>query len=396
MLNSSTQRLQVFLSSNFIDLRTEHSAAIQAILSCGHYPTGMGQFRTAHEAFFSRSSIEQWIDTSDIYVLLLGQSYGDLDPETGKSYVHLEYDYAVAQNIPIIACLMTEDQLDQQEPDSSKVENLDQLMQLRHQTLKQSPYYWTEAEDLQQGLVTRLTELTPTAQSISRLENNPQTEALDIIVLTLQTYSQSIQNVTGASQEVHRIADHALTMTHAGETTAQTTVADLAQVQATVAESARIAKRLGENAQQMSTVMTLVNQLASRTNVIALNASLEVSRMGVRGEEFTTIANDLRDLAKQTGKLAKTFDTLVRPMQEKTNRVVTSLATGMQDAIATTQPASLTKETLEQLSHALENLNQQIQIIVQSTVEQTAASTCMKEILQSLDVQFDTTENSTS
>lgn len=396
MPNSSTQQLQIFLSSNFIDLRIEHSAAIEAILSCGHYPTGMGQFRTAHEAFFSRSTIERWIDTADIYILLLGKSYGDLDPETGKSYIHLEYEYAVAQNIPIIACLINVDQLGQPSPDSNTSENFDLLMQLRHQTLKQRPYYWKEAQDLKQVLLTRLTELTQIAQSTSLAENAPQTEAVDIIMLTLQTYTQSIQDVTGASQEVHRIADNALSMAHAGKTAAQTTVADLTQVQATVAESARIAKRLGENTQKMSQVMKLVNQLASRANVIALNASIEVSRMGVRGEEFTTIANDLRDLAKQTGKLAKMVDNVVLPIQDKTNRVVTSLAAGMQDAIATTQPASQTKETLGQLSQTLEQLNQHIQRIVQSTVEQTAASTCMSEILQSLNVEIDSPQDSTS
>jgi hypothetical protein len=389
MLNSSPQRLQVFISSTSVDLKVEHSAAIAAILSCGHRPAGIGQFQTAGERRFPPCSVEQWIRTCDIYVLILGRCYGDLDSETGKSYVHLEYDYAVAQGMPIVACLMAADQLQSQEPDGTG--HLKQLQQLRQQAQTHSTYYWREAHDLQQGLVTCLSQLTqnaepkqPTAQRVC----SSQTEALDIILLTLQTCTQSIQEAAGATQAAHSIADQTLAIARSGEASAQETVADLTRIQATVAESARTAKRLGESAQQMSKVMTLVNQLASRTNVIALNASIEVSRMGTRGEEFASVANDLRRLANHAAKIGTAVEQIVQPMQAKTNLVVTTLAAGMQSAIATTQPAAHTKETLEQLSQALEQLNHNVQRIAQSTVEQTAASTCMTEILQSLNVDF--------
>jgi hypothetical protein len=390
MLNSSPKGLQVFISSTFVDLKAEHSAAIAAILSCGHRPAGIGQFQTAGERRFPPCRIEQWIHTCDIYVLILGRCYGDLDSETGKSYVHLEYDYAVAQGMPIIACLMAADQLEKQGPDGT-TDHLEQLQQLRQQAQTHSPYYWTEAHDLQQGLVTCLSKLTQNAepeQPMAQWGYSRQTEALDIILLTLQTCTQSIQEVTGATQAAHRIADQTLTIARSGEASAQETVADLTQIQATVAESARTAKRLGESAQQMSKVVTLVNQLASRTNIIALNASIEVSRMGTRGEEFASVANDLRRLANHAAKIGTAVEQIVQPMQEKTNLVVTTLAAGMQGAIATTQPAAHTQETLEQLSQALEQLNHNVQRIVQSTVEQTAASTCMTEILQSLNVDF--------
>ena len=143
--------------STFAELRTEHSAAIEVILRCGHQPAGVGQFATAAGPALPTSTIEQWIDASDVYVLILGRNYGDLDAETDKSYVHREYDYAVAQGKPVIALLMAESILEDrsEQPDQVSVaEDLDHLNRLRRQT--RNPHYWTEANDIQEILIARL------------------------------------------------------------------------------------------------------------------------------------------------------------------------------------------------------------------------------------------------
>ncbi|PZD73472.1 Methyl-accepting chemotaxis protein McpH [Acaryochloris thomasi RCC1774] len=395
MLNSFSKGLQVFISSTFVDLKAEHSAAIAAILSCGHQPAGAGQFQIPGEQLFPRPIIEQWIDQSDVYVLILGHRYGDLEPEMDKSDVHFEYDYAVAQGMPVIACLIAGDQEPQAAGETA--ESIDRLLQFRQQVQAHDPHYWHETLDLKQGLVARLSELPQPLPDLSVVQpsHGNQTEALSVILLTLQTCTQSIHDATAATQEAYHLAEQSLTMAISSTASVQETVADLTQIQAAVAEGARTAKRLGESAQQMSKVMKLVNQLVSRTNVIALNASIEVSRMGTRGAEFTTVANDLRQLANHTAKIGTAVEQIVQPMQKKTNLVVTALAEGVQVAIATTQPATQTRAALEQLSQALKQLNQNMQLIVQSTAEQTAASTCMTEILQSLDVGFDIQNDST-
>ena len=52
--------------------------------------------------------IKQWIDESDIFLLILGGRYGSLEPRTEKSYTQLEYEYAVDKGKPLFACLVTE------------------------------------------------------------------------------------------------------------------------------------------------------------------------------------------------------------------------------------------------------------------------------------------------
>jgi len=56
-------------------------------------------------------AIKRWILESDIYLLILGARYGSLQPHSGLSYTEIEYDYAVANNKPHFALVLSNDAL---------------------------------------------------------------------------------------------------------------------------------------------------------------------------------------------------------------------------------------------------------------------------------------------
>lgn len=86
------KKLQVFISSTYIDLIAERQAAVEAILDAGHIPAGMELFQAGSQS--QKETIERWIDESDVYLLILGSRYGSIEPDSKMSYTHWEYDYA--------------------------------------------------------------------------------------------------------------------------------------------------------------------------------------------------------------------------------------------------------------------------------------------------------------
>lgn len=104
------KKLQVFVSSTYIDLKEERQAAVEAILSAGHIPAGMELFSAGDES--QMTVIKRWIDESDVYLLILGGRYGSIDPSSGKSYTHLEYEYAIKQGKPLFAVVINQAALD--------------------------------------------------------------------------------------------------------------------------------------------------------------------------------------------------------------------------------------------------------------------------------------------
>nr|WP_314898553.1 DUF4062 domain-containing protein [uncultured Deefgea sp.] len=105
------RRLQVFISSTYLDLIPERQAAVGAILKAGHIPAGMELFTAGDRS--QMDTIKQWIDESDVYMLILGGRYGSVEPISGISYTELEYDYAIQQQKPLFAVVITDSALEQ-------------------------------------------------------------------------------------------------------------------------------------------------------------------------------------------------------------------------------------------------------------------------------------------
>lgn len=106
MVDFNRKRLQVFVSSTYTDLIDERQAAVEAILSHGHIPAGMELFTSGDES--QMEVIKQWIEDSDVYLLILGGRYGSIEPNSGKSYTQLEYEYALELGKPYFACVVNE------------------------------------------------------------------------------------------------------------------------------------------------------------------------------------------------------------------------------------------------------------------------------------------------
>lgn len=100
------KKLQVFISSTYKDLQDERQSAVEAILSSNNIPAGMELFKAGNSSQWE--TIKRWINDSDIYMLILGGRYGSIEPTSKKSYTHLEYEYAISQNIPVFATVLSD------------------------------------------------------------------------------------------------------------------------------------------------------------------------------------------------------------------------------------------------------------------------------------------------
>ena len=150
MVSFVRKRLQVFVSSTFSDLIQERQAAVEAILTAGHIPAGMELFTAGDES--QMEVIKQWIDESDVYLMIIAGRYGSTEPNTGKSYTQLEYEYAVGQGKPLFACVITEAALDERIKIHGKshieTENPKRLKEFRELVLSRMVRFWDDSKDI--------------------------------------------------------------------------------------------------------------------------------------------------------------------------------------------------------------------------------------------------------
>lgn len=158
----SKKKLQVFVSSTFADLRVERQAAVEAILTAGHIPAGMELFAAGDES--QMQVIRRWIDQSDVFLLILGARYGSLEPTTQKSYVHLEYEYALAKHKPLFAVVIANDAVDPKvrRDGTGAIETGEpgKLREFRATVEGRMVRYWREEKDIKLAILEALPGFT--------------------------------------------------------------------------------------------------------------------------------------------------------------------------------------------------------------------------------------------
>lgn len=144
------RKLQVFISSTYMDLAEERQAAVGAILKSGHIPAGMELFTAGDRS--QLDTINAWIDESDVYMLILGGRYGAVEPASNISYTELEFDYAASQNKPMFAVVIREDALEKKirehGTEFSEKQNPKELSLFRKKVLSRISSFFDDAKDI--------------------------------------------------------------------------------------------------------------------------------------------------------------------------------------------------------------------------------------------------------
>jgi len=154
------RKLQIFLSSTYEDLIDHRLAAMEAILAAGHIPAAMEQFSAGDDTAWER--ITRWIDASDAFILIVGGRYGSIEPTSGKSYVQLEYEYAVEKKKPYFALVINDAHLEKWvKQEGFKVDERDhreRYLEFKKQVKHKLCAPWEDKKDIKQAIFHKLPE----------------------------------------------------------------------------------------------------------------------------------------------------------------------------------------------------------------------------------------------
>ncbi|MBE9029099.1 HAMP domain-containing protein [filamentous cyanobacterium LEGE 11480] len=204
---------------------------------------------------------------------------------------------------------------------------------------------------------------------------------------SVEEVSMSIQTVANNADQASKLTDETYASVQDGSEYMDKTVDSILNLRSTVGETAKKIKRLGESAQKISQTVSLIDEIALKTNLLAVNASVEAARAGELGQGFTAVAEQVGALAEQSASATKEIAQIVSAIQAETQEVVGAIETGTAQVVDSTQLVESTKQRLTQVLQKSAQINQLMRSISESTTAQTAAADVVTNQVKSATVE---------
>lgn len=194
----------------------------------------------------------------------------------------------------------------------------------------------------------------------------------------------SSQKVASKARKAAQVARNAsATAQVSGETIDKTVMTNL-QLRNTVAETAKKMKQLGESSQQISKVVGLINHISVKTNLLAVNASIEAARAGEEGRGFAIVAEQVGQLAAQSGNATREIEQIVDTILKETSEVLKAMEISTNQVVEETRLVEETKHNLGQIVQISQQIDLLFQSISQETESQTNIAHNISQLMQEI------------
>jgi len=209
-----------------------------------------------------------------------------------------------------------------------------------------------------------------------------EAESLRDTMEAVEDIAKSIDEVATNASEASALTKDTYATVQAGTQSMDQTVTSILGLRSTVGETAKKIKRLGESAQKISQAVSLIDEIALKTNLLAVNASVEAARAGEMGQGFTAVAEQVGSLAEQSAAATQEIAKIVSGIQTETQEVVEAIETGTAQVVDSTSLVEATKQQLAEVLLKSEQINQLMARISASAQYQTESSAAVTDLVK--------------
>ncbi len=190
----------------------------------------------------------------------------------------------------------------------------------------------------------------------------------------LEDSVKAMNEIAVDANEANTKAENTIQNTQRALETVLSSVEGINSIRNTISETEKRIKRLGERSQEISGIVSLINSIAERTHILALNASMHAASAGEAGRGFAVVADEVQRLAENAREATSEISTVVNNIRVETadtvaimNKVISQVAEG-------THLANQAGKSMKETQQATADLVHSVKLIAQSSENQVSIS----------------------
>ncbi len=189
-----------------------------------------------------------------------------------------------------------------------------------------------------------------------------QSKSIDDSSSSIEQMSVSIQSIAAGSSAKLALMENLKDMAISGESVMNSTIEKITNI--------------SHSAKLIMDFLKVIENIASQTNLLAMNAAIEAAHAGESGKGFAVVANEIRKLAENTSL--------------ESNKISRSLHDVITNIMSTSETAAITGDYFKKLTDGILNINDSISEIKSGMTELSAGS---KQIITSLNFLIGITDH---
>lgn len=192
------------------------------------------------------------------------------------------------------------------------------------------------------------------SQSVSLLAQEEHAEATET-ASQIERIRKRLASIATAATQTNEVAGLTSNRTQNAFQSVSRSMSSMTEIRNTVQDTGKRIKRLGERSQEISYITDIINGIAERTTVLALNANMQAMAAGDAGKGFSVIADEIQRLAESSRESTSQISTLVKNIQQETKSTIATMDQTIEQVV---EGSGLADEATRQMQETLEATNQ--------------------------------------
>jgi twitching motility protein PilJ len=220
-------------------------------------------------------------------------------------------------------------------------------------------------------------------QTIVLAEKNiQQVQEVTVAVEAIEQMAKSIREVAANAQLSATVSRQSRVNAQEGALAVIDTNKAMTEIREQINETARSIKRLGESSLEIGNIVQIIDDIADRTSILALNASIQAAMAGEAGHGFAVVADEVQRLADNSSNSTKQIELLVKSIQNEIKEVSNRIDDGINAVVQGSKLADGAHAKLQEIEKVSNDLAELVESITLATTDQVKASESISQTMK--------------